>query len=52
MESWNRGVRVGATQAAVNFLQRHAKKPEVHSERWLKELGLTPADLTFNAEGS
>lgn len=51
MESWNRGVRVGATQAAVNFLQRHAKKPEVHSERWLKELGLTPADLTFNAEG-
>jgi len=51
MESWNRGVRVGATQAAVNFLQRHAKLPEAHSARWLKELGLTPADLTFNQDG-
>lgn len=51
MESWNKGVRVGATQAAVNFLQRHAKLPEVHSERWLKELGLTKADMTFDPEG-
>lgn len=51
MEAWNRGVRVGATQAAVNFLQKHAKKPEVHSERWLKELGLTAADLTFDQDG-
>lgn len=51
MESWNKGVRVGATQAAVNFLQRHAKLPEVHSARWLKELGLTKADMTFDPEG-
>lgn len=51
MEAWNKGMRVGATQAAVNFLERHAKLPEAHSARWLKELGLTPADLTFTPEG-
>lgn len=51
MEAWNRGVRVGATQAAVNFLQRHSKLPEVHSARWLKELGLAPADMSFDQDG-
>jgi len=51
MEAWNRGVRVGATRAAVNFLTRHAKLPDVHSARWLTELGLAPSDLTFDAGG-
>lgn len=52
MEAWNRGVRVGATQAAVAFITKHAQLPDkTHSARWLKELGLTPADLTFDDEG-
>jgi len=52
MEAWNRGMRVGATQAAVRFLERHAKLPDTHSERWLKELGVAPADLHFAPDGS
>ena len=52
MEAWNRGARVGATQAAVRFLEHHAKLPDTHSERWLKELGLKQSDLHFAADGS
>ncbi len=51
MEAWNRGTRVGATKSAALFIERHSKLPEVHSERWLKELGLTAADITLNPEG-
>lgn len=45
MEGWNRSVRVGATQAAMRFIMRHATKPNEHSERYLAELGLRPEDV-------
>ena len=51
MEGWNRGVRVGATKAAVAYLQYHKGLPELHSERWLKELGLTADDIYLDSQG-
>ena len=51
MEAWNRGMRSGAVRSAVRFIERHTKNPETHSARWLKELGLTPTDVKFDADG-
>lgn len=51
MEAWNRGMRVGATKAATRFIVQHATRPEFHSERWLKELGLTKDDVHLDADG-
>lgn len=46
MEGFNRSMRVGATQAAIRFLERHADgKASQHSERWLAELGLKPGEF-------
>jgi hypothetical protein len=43
MEGFNRSMRVGATQAAIKFLQRHRDgTASPHSARWLAELGLKP----------
>lgn len=53
MEAWNRAMRVGATQAAVGFIGRHARGEDpTHSTRWLSELGLTKDDVHFNTDGS
>lgn len=51
MEAWNRGMRVAATRAAALFILRHKSLPDVHSERWLKEIGLTPSDIHVDANG-
>lgn len=51
MEGFNRSMRVGATQAALGFIGRHAKGANEHSKRYLAELGLTAADVKFDAEG-
>lgn len=51
MEAWNRGMRVAATRAAALFILRHKALPDVHSERWLTEIGLTPADVHVDASG-
>jgi hypothetical protein len=52
MEAWNRGMRVGAVKAAAAFIARHKALPEVHSQRWLTELGLTPDQITLDGEGN
>ena len=52
MESWNRGMRVGAVKSAAAFIARHKALPEVHSQRWLTELGLTPDQITLDGEGN
>lgn len=53
MEGWNRGMRVGATRAAVKFIERHSKLPDSeHSARWLQELGLEPGDIDLDADGN
>ncbi len=46
MAQYNTSMRVGATEAAVSFLGRHADgKNSAHSTRWLAELGLKPGDV-------
>lgn len=50
MEAWNRASRVMATKWAVRFIEKHVGLPDkIHSARWLRELGLTPADITLDA---
>lgn len=45
MEQFNRSMRVGATQAAISFLERHASgTASPHSERWMAELGFAPGE--------
>lgn len=51
MEAWNRAMRVGATEAAVNFITRHAKGESKDSARWMRELGLSAKDLHYTADG-
>lgn len=50
VEGLNRNFRVGATEAAIKFLTRHAGGLDglgssAHSERWMKELGLQKGDV-------
>lgn len=46
MAQYNTSMRVGATEAAVSFLGRHADGTESpHSKRWLAELGFAPGDI-------
>lgn len=46
MEQFNVSMRVGASEAALGFLGRHAGGNETkHSARWLAELGLKPGDV-------
>jgi hypothetical protein len=46
MTQYNTSMRVGATEAAVSFLGRHADgKESTHSKRWLSELGFEPGDI-------
>ena len=52
MEAWNRGMRVGAVKSAAAFIARHKALPDVHSQRWLTELGLTPDQITLDGEGN
>lgn len=52
LTAWDRSMRVSATKYAALFLQSHKSLPDSkHSARWLKELGLTPADITLDADG-
>lgn len=48
MEQFNVSMRVGATEAALGFLGRHADgKASAHSTRWLAELGLKAGDVVM-----
>lgn len=48
MEQFNVSMRVGATEAALGFLGRHADgKASAHSARWLAELGLKAGDVVM-----
>lgn len=51
MEQYNQSMRVGATEAAMNFIVRHAMQPGKHSQRFLSELGLTTADVKLAPMG-
>jgi hypothetical protein len=46
MEQFNQSMRVGATEAAVGFITKHADgKASQHSIRWIAELGLRGGDV-------
>ena len=52
MDQYNRSMRVAATEAAINFIKRHADgKANKHSERWLAEIGLEAGAVKLDAEG-
>lgn len=51
MEGFNRSMRVGATQAALGFIGRHAKGANEHSTRYLAELGLKANEVKFDDDG-
>jgi hypothetical protein len=52
MEGLNRSFRVGATEAALKFLQTHASGgASTHSTRWLRELGLQAGDIITMPNG-
>lgn len=52
MEAFNKAMRVQATQAAIGFIKRHGgEKTNEHSERYLRELGLTAEDVKLGADG-
>lgn len=52
MEQFNTSMRVGATEAALGFLARHADgTASKHSGRWLSELGLTKGDIQVDDRG-
>lgn len=53
MESWNRAMRISATQTALKFIEAHSKGENAdHSARWLSELGLAAKDVKYNEDGS
>lgn len=46
MEGLNRSFRIGASEAAMAFIARHAEGGySPHSARWMKELGLNNSDV-------
>lgn len=46
MEQFNRSMRVGATEAALKFMERHSGgNASTHSARWMRELGLMRGDV-------
>lgn len=51
MEQFNTSMRVGAMEASLRFLARHADDVSPHSARWLAELGLTKDDIQKDAAG-
>ena len=51
MEQYNTSMRVGATEAAMNFLVRHSQQPGQHSVRFLRELGLDARDVQVDSNG-
>lgn len=47
VEAYTQGTRVGAMEAAIEFFKRHSKRPNKHTERYLKELNLTAEDIAL-----
>lgn len=49
--SLTRGTRLMALAAAKEFIRKHVKSPNKHSERYLRELGLLTTDVAFSPNG-
>jgi hypothetical protein len=50
-EQVNQSMRVSAMEAAKRFIVRHVDHPTAHSERYLRELGLTAKDVLKDSQG-
>lgn len=52
VESMNRSFRIGASEAAMKFMAKHADgKASLHSARWMKELNLKEGDVKLTPDG-
>lgn len=52
VESLNRSFRVGASEAAMKFIARHADgSASAHSKRWMRELNLEAGDVKLTPDG-
>ena len=51
VEGLNRSFRVGASEAAMSFIARHADLKGTHSKRWMAELGVQPGDVVMTPGG-
>ena len=52
MEQFNTSMRVGAMEASLKFIAKHADgKADAHSKRWISELGLQAGDVQPDAQG-
>ncbi len=52
VEGMNRAFRVGASEAAMSFLAKHADfKASPHSMRWMAELGVMSGDIKMTPSG-
>jgi hypothetical protein len=51
MEQFNISMRVGATEAALKFIARHAGGESEHSARYMAELGLEKSDVKLDDAG-
>jgi len=52
VEGLNRAFRVGASEAAMSFMAKHAGlTASPHSERWMGELGIRPGDIKLMPNG-
>lgn len=51
LEAFNKAMRVQATQAGISFIKRHYEKPNEHSERYFKELGLSRESVSIDENG-
>lgn len=52
MEQFNTSMRVGAMEASLKFIAKHADgKADAHSKRWISELGLQAGDVQLDAQG-
>lgn len=51
LEQWTKTTRLMAVDAAQGFIKRHDTKPNKHSERFLKELGLQSGDIKYSTNG-
>ncbi|MGA0610112.1 hypothetical protein [Caldimonas sp. KR1-144] len=51
MEAWNRSMKIAATKAAVQFIERHGNGKGEDSVRWTRELGLEPGRVELDKDG-
>lgn len=51
MDGFNRATRIVATQAAISFIKRQKTDPNYNTERYLRELLLTPEDIVIDEKG-